>query len=326
MTLSEKRKSIYDLLEDREKKTQQAKSSGRTGKRQPKKTALKKDEKEHNGATRDLWISTFYKMIRIGNPQAAFTAYTVLSEVFNVSDQYVLTKLEGLVGEDSCPSEMPRLLPMLRVMEEKRKDKSLWGHHIAHAIQLVARSKKWYQTEMGRELEQIRHSFYNRKKGERDMDLMSVPSISKDGHTRAGHGKDADKRLDGHWWNRWNVEKRWRKLLDVLGFEEPLTDEEYEIARDQWVKWHMKSPTELKRDKDELDDYSFKTDEDFKEYVEETDEEGIFKVRSETSKNKKYDVNMNEGTCTCPAFEKSKGKRPCKHIRWTHAVLKESEQ
>lgn len=309
----ERQVTIQDLLGDREEKKE---------KKKPKKSSPKKKAAtEWNGATKDLWVSTFYKMLRIGNPEDAFVAYTILIEKFGVNDWYVITKLEGLVGEDCCPKEMARLLPMLRAMEEKRKDKSLWGHHMAIAIYEVGMAKKWYQTEDGRRLERMRHLYwYDGGTKEDAMRNLQVPSIAHDTHTRYGNGPKADRRLDGHWWNRFNVEKRWKRLVEHLGFEEPLTDKEYEEVREKWVMWHM-APVKRKRRVEE--NYKPKETDDFQQVVFPTDEDGVFKVQSASDPDLKYDVDMNKGTCSCPSYQNR--KKPCKHISWVEEFLKEDE-
>lgn len=251
MSVESKQVSIFDLLGEMKEKPKEETKEKILEKEQVQPTSTKqasKNEEQWNGGTKDLWVSTFYKMLRIGNPEAAFVAYNIIKDKFGINDWYVITKLEGLVGEDCCPNEMPRLLPMLRVLEEKRKDKSLWGHHMAIAIYEVATAKKWYQTEDGRRLERMRHLYWSDSgTKEEAMRAMQVPTIAFDTHTKYGRGPDADKRLDGHWWNRFNVEDRWKRLVEHMGLEEPLAKEEYDAVRDKWVEWHLTPLDELKR-------------------------------------------------------------------------------
>lgn len=48
-----------------------------------------------------------------------------------------------------------------------------------------------------------------------------------------------------------------------------------------------------------------------------TNEKGqrVCETKSKSSPNKKYEVNVDLGTCTCPAWKYYAWARPCKHLK-----------
>ena len=202
---------------------------------------------EYNGGTKDEWVSTFYKALRLGDADLALKTYMIMREKFRISDWYVIGKLQGCIAEDGSPSEVARLLPFLQVLEEKRVNKTLWLHHVWHAIFLVAKATKWYMTEEGHELEKYRHGLLFKTGGpENDVcdygwGQTKLPAFALDAHTKRGRilekkGIPTDGRLGGGWRNRWNVANRWRDLKKAN------PDKTEAELRKMWITLHHDAP------------------------------------------------------------------------------------
>lgn len=302
------------------------------------------------GITSDEALSLFYKACRIGHARMAIAAYELMSWKFGYNDWWVLDRLEGLVGEDCAPEEFCKLIPMLHALKSKAREKTLWRHHMWHAIFAVAKAKKWYQTEEGVELEKIRHLFkYEKETTEQTLKSIELPSYVLDLHTARGkmlnkEGK-ADLRLCGLWFNRFPIYERWTALVKQMQEEakaQGKPEPTYEQIRKRWIAEHLKTPdgkvggnrpgrptepagrrktkTESSEEKKETKKSSSRSKATYKGEIK-LKEPGVFTVTSESDPSKTYEVNIVEETCTCPSHVHRGGA--CKHIKAVRAFVRE---
>ena len=191
----------------------------------PEKYKISKDEQY-------LLASGLYKFCRLGNASEAVKYSEKLRR--GTSDYYVMRILSQLVGEDCSNEEFVRLVPAVRALYEASKHKDLRFHDIPQMTFAIAKSKKWYQSSDGEELELVRHAINKNNKEIKTIE----PDFLFDQHVREGirRVKDgtADLRLSGKWKHRFQLMERWQRLV----FDFP--DWDYNRQREHWIQIHMK--------------------------------------------------------------------------------------
>ena len=201
------------------------------------------DENKHTISQDEKYLlaSGLFKMCRLGHAEEAVKFAEKLRR--GTSDYYVMRILTQLCGEDVAPDEFVKLIPAVRALYEASKKKDLRGHCIWQMTFAIAKSRKWYQTSDGEELEIIRH-----KVNKKNKEIKTIePDFLFDQHVREGIRRvkegTADLRLSGKWEYRLQLLHRWQRLV----FDFP--DWDYNRQRERWIQIHLKPQGGTKNDR-----------------------------------------------------------------------------
>jgi hypothetical protein len=266
----------------------------------------------YNGGGRSEWVSAFIKALRIGDHDTAARSYMVLTEALGSNNWYIIKTLYNCLGEDCTPSAYAELSPMLDALDNRREKNQNTFHDYMHAIYLVAKADKWYQTDEGVELEHMRHDVLwedgekndvsDHGWGDKQLPAYALDKHSKKARILMSRGVETDERLWGGWLNRYPTLERWTEFVK----ENP--EASMEELKEKWIEKFNEVP-EGAYDPATTGKAAAK---DWEPEIKKLDEHK-YEIPSQSTEGKKYKVNLEDETCTCPYYMK-RGKE-CKHLR-----------
>lgn len=189
--------------------------------------------------------SYFMKALRLGDAKGSILAGEWLHRAKGSYE--VLRLLANSLGEESDPNEWARLMPVIHSLSYKasKGGGGLQYHDLWLSVFVVAKSKKWFQSPEGCELEEARQIVKEKK-----LPKVEFPPWTFDRHTTEGwrrirgeSDQKPDLRMDGAWDARWQKQSRWEKVKAEMLAKNP--DATYEEIVKEWVRVHYEEPADL---------------------------------------------------------------------------------